>query len=65
MEGDLDPAAASSNTFRMEWPPGSRRYLDIPEIDRVAWFDPVEARLRIKDRQIPFIDRLEVLLVVP
>ena len=65
VEGDLDPADATSNTFQMEWPPGSRRYLDIPEIDRVEWFDPVEARARIKDRQIPFIDRLEVLLVVP
>ena len=65
VEGDLDPAAATSNTFQMEWPPGSRRYLDIPEIDRVAWFDPAEARTRIKDRQVPFIDRLEVLLVAP
>lgn len=63
VEGDLDPAAASSNTFQMEWPPGSKRYLEIPEIDRVEWFDPAEARSRIKDRQIPFIDRLEVLLV--
>jgi len=65
VEGDLDPARATSNTFRMEWPPDSKRYLDIPEIDRVAWFDPLEARARIKDRQIPFIDRLEVLLIVP
>lgn len=65
VEGDLDPATCHSNTFPMEWPPGSKRYLDIPEIDRVAWFDPAEARLRVKDRQIPFIDRLEVLLVVP
>ena len=65
VEGDLDPAEAHSNTFRMEWPPGSRRYLDIPEIDRVAWFDPEDARLRLKDRQVPFIDRLEVMLVAP
>lgn len=65
VEGDLDPAAATSNTFQMEWPPGSRRYLEIPEIDRVEWFGPAEARSRIKDRQIPFIDRLEVLLVTP
>ena len=65
VEGDLDPAVAHSNTFAMEWPPGSVRKVDIPEIDRVAWFAPDEARTRIKDRQIPFIDRLEVLLVVP
>ena len=64
VQGDLDPRAATSNTFRMEWPPGSRRYLDVPEIDRVSWFTPDAARGRIKDRQIPFIDRLEVHLAV-
>ena len=64
VEGDLDPATANSNTFPMEWPPGSGRILDVPELDRVAWFDPAEARLRIKDRQVPFIDRLEALLAL-
>lgn len=58
LEGDLDPATASSNTFPFQWPPKSGRYITIPEIDRVAWFDPDEARRRIKDTQIPFIDRL-------
>jgi predicted NUDIX family NTP pyrophosphohydrolase len=65
VEGDLDPAAATSNTFPLEWPPGSKRTIEVPEIDRVEWFDPVEARRRIKERQIPFIDRLEVQLVAP
>ena len=65
VQGDLDPAAATSHTFLFEWPPGSRRRIEIPEIDRVAWFDPDEARRRIKARQIPFIDRLEVHLIVP
>ena len=32
------------------------------EIDRVAWFAPDEARVRIKDAQAVFIDRLEALL---
>jgi predicted NUDIX family NTP pyrophosphohydrolase len=62
VEGDLDPATASSNTFRMEWPPASGRAIEVPEIDRVEWFDPGEARARIKETQRPFIDRLEVLL---
>ncbi len=59
LEGDLDPALAVSNTFEMEWPPRSGRRAAFPEIDRVAWFDPVEARRRIKPAQAPFIDRLE------
>ncbi|MEO5884196.1 MAG: NUDIX domain-containing protein [Candidatus Limnocylindrales bacterium] len=58
MEGDLDPTAARSNTFEFQWPPRSGQFITIPEIDRVAWFAPDEARRRIKDTQIPFIDRL-------
>lgn len=58
IEGDLDPANARSETFELEWPPKSGRLQAFPEIDRVAWFDPDEARRRIKDAQIPLIDRL-------
>ena len=58
LEGDLDPGSARSNTFALQWPPGSDRWITIPEIDRVEWFAPDEARRRIEDTQIPFIDRL-------
>ena len=58
MEGDLDPATSHSNTFPFQWPPRSGQWITIPEIDRVEWFTPDEARRRIKDTQIPFIDRL-------
>lgn len=58
LEGDLDPATSHSNTFPLEWPPRSGRWITIPEIDHVEWFAPDEARRRIKDTQIPFIDRL-------
>ena len=59
LEGILDPAAAVSNTFTMPWPPGSGTMKAFPEIDRVAWFAPGEARRRIKETQAPFVDRLE------
>ena len=62
VEGDLDPAEALSNTFAMEWPPRSGRREVFPEIDRVGWFAPAEARRRIKASQIPLIDRLEAAL---
>ena len=58
IEGDLDPTEAVSNTFEMEWPPRSGRREAFPEIDRVDWFTPVEARARLKPTQIPFVDRL-------
>ena len=58
IEGDLEPENAVSNTFEMEWPPRSGRRQVFPEIDRVAWFSPGEARRRLKPTQVPFIDRL-------
>jgi predicted NUDIX family NTP pyrophosphohydrolase len=62
VEGDLDPSTAKSNTFTMEWPSRSGRFGTFPEIDRVAWFAPAEARLKINSGQIPLIDRLEAAL---
>ena len=59
VEGDLDPKTAVSNSFEMEWPPRSGRIREFPEIDRVAWFDLPDARVRIKAAQAPFLDRLE------
>jgi predicted NUDIX family NTP pyrophosphohydrolase len=61
-EGDLDPAAATSNTFELEWPPRSGRIQEFPEIDRVEWFDLPAARAKIKAAQRPFLDRLEASL---
>ena len=62
VEGDLRPDDLVSETFELEWPPRSGRRETHPEIDRVAWFDPAEARRRIKDAQVPLIDRLEAAL---
>ena len=59
LEGNLDPAASVSNTFTMPWPPGLGTIAAFPEIDRVAWFAPDEARRRVKAAQAPFVDRLE------
>ena len=59
VEGALDPAKAVSNTFEMEWPPRSGRIQEFPEIDRVEWFRLKKARVKIKEAQSPFLDRLE------
>jgi predicted NUDIX family NTP pyrophosphohydrolase len=61
-EGDLDPATAHSNLISIEWPPRSGRRMDFPEIDEVAWLAPDAARRRMKDSQVPFVDRLEAQL---
>ena len=57
-EGDLDPAAATSNTFPLEWPPHSGRVREFAEIDRVAWFGLDEAARRLRPTQVPLLDRL-------
>lgn len=57
-EGDLDPDLATSNTYVTEWPVGSGQLVEVPEIDRVAWFKPAAARASIKPTQVVFIDRL-------
>jgi predicted NUDIX family NTP pyrophosphohydrolase len=62
VQGDLDPAQATSNTFSFEWPPFSGRVRTYPEIDKVEWFAPEQARLHIKDSQAPFLDRLDAAL---
>jgi predicted NUDIX family NTP pyrophosphohydrolase len=64
-EGDLDPAAAVSNTTAVEWPPRSGRQITIPEVDRVEWFAPDEARRRLNPAQAAFVDRLLDRLGVP
>ncbi len=57
-EGDFDPRRLASNTFVMEWPRGSGRAAEFPEIDRVAWFSLEEARREVNAAQADFLDRL-------
>jgi predicted NUDIX family NTP pyrophosphohydrolase len=58
VEGDLSPADVVPGTFRLEWPPGSGRLREFPELDRVAWFDLETARVKLVRAQRAFIDRL-------
>jgi predicted NUDIX family NTP pyrophosphohydrolase len=61
LEGDLDVTSVRSNEITIEWPPRSGRTLQIPEIDRAAWFALPLARQRILAGQRPLLDRLEKL----
>ena len=58
-EGDCDPSKIRSNTFQMEFPPGSGRIAEFPEIDRAEFFSPEEARKRINPAQAALIEALE------
>jgi predicted NUDIX family NTP pyrophosphohydrolase len=58
VEGDLDPANLHSMLVEVEWPPKSGRLITVPEIDRILWADPTEARRRLNPAQADFVDRL-------
>jgi predicted NUDIX family NTP pyrophosphohydrolase len=58
VEGDLDPAAITSNTFATEWPPRSGQMQEFPEVDRAGWFAPAEAREKLVPAQAELVDRL-------
>lgn len=62
VEADADPGSLASNTFTMEWPPGSGRQQTFPEVDRAEWFELDEARRRILAGQLPLVDELEAAL---
>lgn len=58
IEGDFDPENLVSNRFEMQWPPHSGHMIEVPEVDRGAWFLLPEARDRILPSQMPILDRL-------
>ncbi|OBG98594.1 NTP pyrophosphohydrolase [Mycobacterium sp. E3251] len=56
--GDLDVTDARSNTFELEWPKGSGKLREFPEVDRVGWFSVAQARVKLLKGQLGFLDRL-------
>lgn len=62
LEGDLDVGTIRSNTFTIEWPPGSGVAREFPEVDRAGWFGLGAARRKLVRGQVDFVDRLSELL---
>ena len=58
VRSDLDVSDARSNTFELEWPRGSGRLREFPEVDRVGWFSVAQARVKLLKGQCGFLDRL-------
>ncbi|WP_430297340.1 NUDIX domain-containing protein [Sinomonas sp. B1-1] len=57
-EADFAPEQITSNTFPLEWPKGSGRVIDVPEIDRAEWFPEEVARTKLVKGQTPILDAL-------
>ncbi len=60
--GDFDVDTIRSDTFELEWPPGSGRIGEFPEVDRAEWFPLAAARERINPAQAELLDRLAAAL---
>ncbi|MFH8796572.1 NUDIX domain-containing protein [Streptomyces sp. NPDC017941] len=58
VEADLDPATVVPGTFRLEWPRGSGRFQEFPELDRVAWLPLDRAADKLVAGQRVFLERL-------
>jgi predicted NUDIX family NTP pyrophosphohydrolase len=59
IESDFEAKQIKSNTFAIEWPRGSGKTAEFPEIDRAGWFDCATARRKLVKGQVAFVDRLE------
>ena len=59
VQGDAEPSALRSNTFSMEWPKGSGKVREFPEIDRADWFSLDVARRKLLKGQVAFLDQLQ------
>lgn len=63
-EGDCDPQKLTSNFCTIEWPPRSGSMIEIPEVDRGAWYSLSAARPAILKSQQPFLDALATKVLV-
>lgn len=57
-ESGFDPERVVSNTFSLEWPKGSGRVQEFPEIDEARWVREPEARLKLVKGQLSILDAL-------
>ncbi len=58
LEADIDVNEIASNTFDLEWPRGSGKIQQFPEVDRAGWFDLGSAREKLVRAQVPFLEML-------
>ena len=57
-EADFAPQEINSNTFALEWPPGSGKVREYPEIDDARWFPVGVARTKLVKGQIQVLNAL-------
>ena len=61
-EGNVEPEDLRSNTFALEWPPRSGKFVEFPEVDRASWFPLAKAKEKIHPGQGGFLQELAEML---
>ena len=59
---DFDLGKCKSNTFKLEYPNGSGKYCNFPEMDTYEWMDIPKAKEMIIANQLYFINKFEDVL---
>jgi len=62
--GNYDASKAFSNTFQKEWPKGSGKVCEFPEMDRSEWILISDAKRKILKGQVYFLVKLEEMLKI-
>ena len=62
LEADFDVTHMVSNTFTLEWPPGSGQFREFPEVDKAAWWAVDVAQTKLHKSQVPILDALLAVL---
>ena len=52
LRGDFDAATINSNTFPLEWPRGSGKMQEFPEMDRAEWMSLDRAAAMLVQGQV-------------
>ena len=55
---EVDAEKIVSNSFKMEYPYKSGKWISVPEVDKAAWFRIEEAKEKINPAQAGFLDEL-------
>jgi predicted NUDIX family NTP pyrophosphohydrolase len=63
VEGDFDLSGFHSNTFILEWPPGSGKTQEFPEMDRAGWMTIGRASEMLVKGQVPILGDLRDYLI--
>ena len=58
LELSVDIDALESSTFELEWPPRSGKTIEVPELDRFAYFDLGTASDKVHPAQQRFLQQL-------